>query len=160
LHAILRGQHEGEVDPHLRLTIHVPKDEYTVQQLIEYVGDDRTKNAAGRIFPAHAGVIGEVLREKDRIVARRKTCDYDQYVKELTTIWRYTKERAKDANPATMSWMGIPIVDQRDGIVAGILYLDSTFADFFDENKQQIAAQACDGIVRYLYDRYRLKREN
>jgi hypothetical protein len=140
----------------LRSTIHVPvKENKYLQQIVEYVGFKRTsKSAIGREFPVQSGIIGKAYREKSEyLVANRKSDNYEDYVQELVRVWNYTEQQARDLNPAAMSWMAVPLLDNEE--VIAVVFLESHKQNFFDdEEKQKLILYACIGLARFVTERY------
>src|ERR1700730_16853110 len=91
LHAILSipSEEKDKIEPRLRITIHVPtEDGQELEQVLEYVGDQRKKGTAGQKFSVRSGIIGRVFREKEPcLIAQRKNPDHAQYVDELVKEW-------------------------------------------------------------------------
>lgn len=155
LESLLTVRGTNDPDPHLRLTIHVPfNGGNQLQQVVEYVGDQRGGGTFGRVFPAQSGIIGRALREKKPLVASRKNTDYLNYIQELVNEWGYTPEDARRRDPATMAWMAVPLTNQQNGQVEGIVYLDSTDPGFFNDARIWLVSWACVGIARYVAQRY------
>jgi hypothetical protein len=151
VHSILAGGSKVK----LRITIHIPiESDQKLEQILNYVGDSEKTETAGRRFPAQCGVIGEALRTKQTVMARRVESDYEKYIDELVTEWHFTQKDARKLNPATMSWMAIPLEGTTQEI-AGVVYLDSSDPDFFSEERQTSAINASVGIARFVRSRYK-----
>src|SRR5947209_3033882 len=81
LHAVLVAYPPEIPDARVRITIHVPiEDGMQLQQVVEYVGDDRGgKGKMGRKFPSHCGIIGYIYKDSIKcgkggfVAAYRKT---------------------------------------------------------------------------------------
>ena len=84
----------------------------------------------------------------------RKNTDYMQYVAELVQEWGYTEDDAKARNPATMAWMAIPLINQRENRLEGVVYLDSVTPHFFTEARKRLILHACVTIASYVAQRY------
>jgi hypothetical protein len=84
---VLVGLADGEPDPNVRVTIHVPRSADKLEQVLDYVGNQRRTGTAGRLFPAHCGIIGKAFRTKKACIGSRKTTDQEAYVKELVDEW-------------------------------------------------------------------------
>ena len=151
--------YHGDYNGHgLRLTVHKPvKGGSELEQVIEYVGDQRCgKPSAGRRFPSQSGIIGEAFRNCETVVGDRIKPDYENYVKELVGKWHYVEKEARTRNPASMSWLAIPLVSEGEPkSVAGVVYADSTLPGFFDEDKVYVAQVSCAGIARFVESRYK-----
>lgn len=145
----------------LRITIHRPtkiKGNPRLLQVMDYVGDSRVENAAGRDFSINSGVIGLAYRSGEIARGRRANADYATYLKELIETWAYSAEDAKKVSPESKSWLAIPL-SQKDQltnklIVDGIVYFDSIDPDFFDDSRVAAATAACTGIAIYIQRRY------
>jgi hypothetical protein len=155
LRAILLAGGEGKPDPRLRLTIHAPVGDNQLEQVLEYVGDQRGgSNTASRTFSAHSGIIGKAFREKKACVGRRKNDDYESYIKELVEVWGYTDVDARKLNPASKAWMAVPLVHSLDQKVVGIVFIDSVERDFFTDVRQGLVLCACAGVASYVTHKY------
>jgi hypothetical protein len=159
LHALqailLAGRVPSDPDPRLRLTIHVPVEPDKLEQVLDYVGDERGGKTAARVFSVHSGIIGRAFREKKACVGRRKNDDYVSYVRELVEDWGYTEAEARKVNPASKAWFAVPLFNHLDQQkVEGIVYLDSVDQDFFTEDKKWLIMGACAGIARYVAHKY------
>ena len=164
VNSILIGTWDEET-PNLRSTVHVPiNDGQRLQQVMEYVGNLRTKRAAGRTFPAQSGVIGIALRRKEYCYGHRINTNHEDFISELKQHWGYTDDDARGVNPATMSWIAIPLFDEvnPEPVVIGVVYFDSTSPTFFDDNgdgsantRRSIAIDACAGIAQFVAGRYK-----
>lgn len=156
LHGILVANHQkGQKDPQLRLTIHVPKGEKELQQLINYVGDQRKPNTVGRVFSVHGGIIGFVYRTRKYSVARRKNENYELYVQELVDTWGYIESDARKLDIYARAWMAVPLFNQLDSNkIEGIVYLDATDSEFFTDNQEKAVLSACAGIAKFVAQCY------
>jgi hypothetical protein len=157
LHAILLALKGSDVpDPRLRLTIHVPVGQDKLEQVLDYVGDQRGGRSAPRTFSVHSGIIGKAYREQKACVGSRKNDDYETYIKELVEEWGYTEAEARKLNPSSKSWMAVPLLnllDQRK--VEGIVYIDAVEKDFFTEVQKGLVLFACVGIAQYVAQKYK-----
>lgn len=154
LHAIMVADWKKLESPGLRLTIHVPVDADRIQQVLDYVGDERVKNTAGRMFSARSGITGRCLTEKAMFYAVRRNAKYEKYIKELASDWNYSEDAARALNPATMSWLAIPLTNDRTGRVEGVVYADSTERTFFTKRRITLAVLASVGIGVFVAKRY------
>ena len=155
LHALLveTDRPEEEARTGLRLTVHVPsRDNRELLQVLDYVGDARGGRTAGRRLPIHCGIAGHVYRTGDAYHARREDGDYEDYVRDLVTQWAYTETQARKVDPASMSWMAVPLGTGKR--MEGILYLDARDPDFFTEGRQDLILRAAVGVARYVAERY------
>jgi hypothetical protein len=153
LHAVLLVG-KGDKAFRLRITIHTPIDHNRkLEQLLDYVGDDQKRQTAGRTFPVQSGIIGKAFRSKQALVAKRKNSDSRKYVEELVEEWGYTPEDAAQRDMSSMTWMAVPL-EGKDGSIDGIVYLDATDAEFFDDTKKNLVIYACVGIASYAAKRY------
>ena len=160
LHALqsilLAGRDPTAPDPLLRLTIHVPVGQDKLEQVLDYVGDQRGGTTAPRTFSAHSGIIGKAFREKKACVGRRKNDDYESYITELVEVWGYTEADARKLNPASKAWYAFPLLNVLDQQkVEGVVFLDSVDRDFFTDVNQSLIMCACAGIARYIAHRYK-----
>jgi len=113
----------------IRAAIHVPDGDEELVQATNYVGGDGPP-AIGRRFDRNAGIIGLALRENKCIAASRKTENYLDYLNDLESNWGFSRDQARKRDPASMSWVAVPIGDPVDGI----LFADSTVQGFFDDS--------------------------
>jgi hypothetical protein len=155
LHALLvEPGHPGEeARAGLRLTVHVPsRDHRELVQVLDYVGDGRGGKTAGRRLPVHCGIAGHVYRTGDAYHAQRQDGDYEAYVRDLVEQWAYSEAQARKVDPASMSWMAVPL--GTDDRIEGILYLDARASGFFTEARQDLILRAAVGVARYVAERY------
>lgn len=151
LHEILRSSLEEETDPCLRLTVHlVIENGNQIEQVLDYVGDDR--GGGGRRFRAACGITGNAIKSKAFVVATRQNDDYSRYLKELVEAQGYREEEAKKLNPATMSWVALPLVESQK--VVALIYCDATVRDFFSPERQLLIQGAGAGTARFVAQRY------
>lgn len=164
LYNLLNFVHEG-TDPKLRITIHIPiKDKEgseSLEQLLDYVGDQRKPNTKGRVFPVGSGIIGKLYRECSAtsdhryLHSQRKHENHEQYINELVNDWGYTDQEARKRDPSSMSWMAVPLSEGgNEKQILAIVYLDSVLGDFFDEVKQYLVLGSSIGIAKYIEKRY------
>lgn len=141
---------------HVRITVHVAERSGTrLVQALDYVGDDRGGQTAGRRFPVQSGITGRSFREGAMLSARRNGATQEAYVAELIKNWHYTEADARRVNAWTQSWFAVPIHDGAAGPVIGVLYLDSTDPKFFDAaNVLTLVGQAAVGIAFFVGRRY------
>jgi len=71
----------------------------------------------------------------------------------LTTEWNYVEERARKLNPGAMTWMAVPLIDDRNNVDA-IVFLDAAERDFFTPERQEIVLAAVRGIALFVGRRY------
>jgi hypothetical protein len=155
IHAILvAGESPEEVrQTGLRLTVHVAIDAYRLQQVLDYVGDDRGGPTAGRVFQMQSGIAGRVYRTGKAYAASRFAEDYENYVTQLVETWHYVEQDARKLNPATRAWMAVPLALPGSKI-QGILYLDSRNRDYFSTVLRQFVISAASGVARFAAQRY------
>ena len=152
--SILNPPGDPEYDSGLRATLHrsVDRGEYFLQ-VVDYVGDDRLPNTAGRRFRSTAGLAGWVLRTGSAYSASRVVANHETYVRELIDSWGYTEAEARDRDMSAMSWIAVPL--EHNDRIEGLLYLDSTRADFFeDAERQGLILGAAVGIAKFAARRY------
>jgi len=149
LHAVL-----APVPPsRLRLAVHVPVGEM-LEQVTDYVGDQRRPERVGRRFSVNAGIIGKAFREKKSFAGRRVNDDYEGFIRELIRDWNFTEEQARRLDPGVMEWMAVPINDPERQRVEAVLFLDSTTRGFFTPARQQLVVVAVEGIAIFIGRRY------
>jgi hypothetical protein len=137
----------------LRLTVHVPsRNHEELVQVLDYVGDTRGGRTVGRRLPVHCGIAGHVYRTGDAYHAQRQDADYEAYVRDLIEQWAYSEPQARKVNPASMSWMAVPL--SSGNRIEGILYLDAREPGFFTEARQDLILRAAVGVARYVAERY------
>lgn len=137
----------------LRLAIHVPVGA-EMEQVTEYIGVPPRPGRRGRRFSANAGIIGKAFRENAVFVARRLNDDYEMYLQELVTDWNYTREQARQLDPAVMEWMAVPFYDSDRESVSAVLYLDASKRGFFTPERQDLILSAVNGIAVFIGKRY------
>lgn len=154
LHAILTTSlQENETDPCLRITVHMVVDGgNSIEQLMDYVGDDRGQGGAGRHFRASCGITGKAIKNNSFVVAKRRNDDYSLYLKELLDSHDYREDEAKRLNPATMSWAAMPLMNEQK--LVAVIYCDATVRDFFSAERQLLIQGAGAGIARFVAQRY------
>jgi len=154
LHAMLTATvQNGDPEPGLRLTVHVPcNNGHQLQQLVDYVGHRRTdKPTAGRKFKMECGIVGRAYREGRVYFACRENNDYEKYIKELTTAWSYIESDARKLHPASKSWMAFPLCMENGEPAAAVVFADSIEPNFFDnKTRREIIENACQGIARFV----------
>jgi hypothetical protein len=155
--SILNPPGDPEYDPGLRATLHVAVDRRQhFMQVVDYVGDDRLPKTAGRKFRSSAGLAGLVLRTGCAYSASRTVPNHETYVRELIDEWDYTEAEARERDMLAMSWMAVPL--EHAGRLEGLLYLDSTRPDFFeDPGRQGQVFGAAVGIAKFAARRYSKK---
>jgi hypothetical protein len=82
----------------LRLTIHVPvgSESETLEQALEYVGDQRhNAPTVGRRFPTQSGIAGYACRNGEPHIGWREELGYEGYIRELVKKWHYTDKAAR-----------------------------------------------------------------
>jgi hypothetical protein len=161
IHAILAEDagSDRQKQTGLRLTVHVATADRQLQQVIDYVGDQRGGCTAGRVFPIHSGITGYVYRTREPFAARRFEQEYEGYVHELIREWNYLEEDARKLNPATQAWMAVPLVASAAAKHLGVLYLDSTDRDYFTAARHRIVINAARGVARFATRRYSNSQE-
>src|SRR4051812_31976121 len=108
----LRAVLAPDPDDRLRLAIHVPVGAH-FEQVTEYIGDTPRPGRVGRLLPINAGIIGRAYRDRDVLVGRRVSDDYERFVRELISDWNFPEEHARNLNPGAMEWMALPIYDRQ-----------------------------------------------
>lgn len=156
LQSALEAQSTGDEPPRLRLTIYHPIGSEELEQVIDYVGDDRSGGKAGRKRSARAGVIGSAYLQREAFASHRDNGDYAKYLEELTTQWNFSSEEARQLSPETMSACAIPLQESKESRLIGILFMDAVTPNFFTENQLLTAMAASSAIVKYAIRRYRL----
>jgi hypothetical protein len=145
----------------LRLTVYVPHDADTLEQAMEYVGDQRTpEKTAGRKQKTSLGVVGRAYRDAISNPAKHASFsdarvqpdDYEAFLNQMIRDYGYSREEARKLNELTQSWFAFAIV--ADGKVEGVLYCDSRKADFFTTARQEDIRHAMVGIAYFVHLRY------
>jgi hypothetical protein len=156
IHAILAEDDSPDCQKEagLRLTVHVAISDHQLQQVLDYVGDERGGRSAGRVFPMQSGIAGHVYRMGRPFAARRSEEDYEGYVRELMRDWHYTKQDARKLNPSTRAWMAVPLLAPPASKILGILYIDSRDRDYFTPTREQLLIAAASGVARFANRRY------
>ena len=152
--SILNPPGDPEYDSGLRATLHRSVDRgENFLQVVDYVGDDRLPDTAGRKFRSTAGLAGWVLRTGCAYSASRTAANHEMYVRELIDSWGYTEEEARTRDMSAMSWMAVPL--EHNGRIEGLLYLDSMRPFFFeDPHRQALILGAAVGIAKFAARRY------
>lgn len=161
IHAILVADDDRDVEEQtgLRLTVHVPINECQLQQVVDYVGDERGGRTAGRVFAMQSGIAGHVYRVGRPLAAQRFEEDYERHVRDLLWDWAYVEEDARKLDPATRAWMAVPLVVPPAAKIQGILYLDSRDRDYFTADRQRLVINAATGVARFVTRRYSNNQE-
>lgn len=155
LHSVLVGASKTTV----RVTIYVPVKRFggdeELEQIINYVGGV-SKYKAGRRISCLTGVAGLAYRTGEMKVVERKSTDYESFVKELVGEWGFTDQQAREVNPATYSWLAMPLVQLINGKdrVDGVVFIDSQDKTFFTAEKKEIILYAAIGIARFIGIKY------
>lgn len=162
IHSLLRHKKgfDRKATDRLRITLHriiKPKDgdggPEHFEQLFDYVGANG-KEGKGRTFSIRSGITGKAAREKDVFVGSRNNVDYQAYIRELITDWGYTEADAKKVSSTRNSFMAVPI-KYRGQEVTGVIYLDSSEKDFFDDDSvKTLIVWACAGLAVFIDERY------
>jgi hypothetical protein len=154
LHAALK-QFDDNDSVRLRVTIHKPCGDDTLEQLTDYVGDDSPLTTRRHKFNRKCGIIGFAFHKQEPIFATRRESDYASYLRELITVWHYDETDARKLRPDTYSWMAIPLSIPGSNKVSAIVYCDASAANFFDNPKvQEIAATCCGGLSQFVEKHY------
>lgn len=130
----------------LRITILRLDDEY-LEQCVPYVGG--LGGEAGRRFSVRSGITGRAAMKGDAMVAVRKSADDSAYRKELVEDWSIPPKEARQRSGDRFSWMAVPLHKEPEGVI-GVVYLDSTEADFFDQDCQTVVLWWCMGLLSYV----------
>lgn len=157
IHAILAEDDalDCQNETGLRLTVHVAISDHQLQQVLEYVGDERGgRCTAGRVFTMQSGIAGHVYRTREPFAAERFEEGYEGYVSELIRDWSYIEKDARKLSPATRAWMAVPLIVPSTSKIQGILYLDSTCRNFFTATRQRLVIDAAYGVARFVARRY------
>lgn len=138
-------------DPKLRITIHAVSGNCLVQ-VLDYVGNQRSKRTAGRHTPANCGIIGLALKNKELATGNRMSTVLQDYHDELVDKWHYTPDAAQKLDGHAMSWLAIPLINNKNTVVA-ILFADSVDPDFFTELRCAYASYAAAGLSDFVTHR-------
>lgn len=155
LHAFLMETVHDDTDPGIRITIHVPtKKGDELIQVLDYIGNQRATKTAGRRFKVQSGIIGLAYREGKVLCASRVKASHEEFVRELVTTWGYSESDARKINPATMSWLAVPLCPAGKTKADAVVYVDSLLPGFLEQSERQaLVATACDGIARFVDSR-------
>lgn len=147
---------EGIGETRLRLTIHVPKNAAHLQQIVEYVSEeDGPREDVGRTMLVNVGIVGLAYRTKEVAFGVRESADDAAFIGELVSDWAYTVEQAAAIDKEAKCWLAVPIAStEEESFVLGVLFADSTDADFFTPERLRLAHAACAGIATYVARRY------
>lgn len=153
LHSILVGA-DVERDHGLRICIHRREKNHCVQ-ITEYVGDTQD-GSAGRVFPIQCGVTGLCFRQQ-RLIKASHDGEYEERIEFLIREWGYTEESASELTFDRKAWVAVPILDELDRVMVGVLYCDSRDASFFGRSngfRHRALETACIGIARFVGRHY------
>lgn len=142
-------------DGQLRATIHRvvdPKQPEELEQLVSYLGDGGGE--PGRRFSVRSGIIGRAVREKAVLAAQRTNDDIEGFIRELVVEWSFTDSDARALRPDRKAWMAVPIFGTKQTVIA-VVFLDSSVADFFAPEVQQMITNGCVGLTNFTEEAYR-----
>jgi hypothetical protein len=136
----------------LRICMHrvAAQDEY-LEQCTPYVGGKG--RPPGRRFSIRSGIIGKVALSGHPHVACRSCSDNEAFIRELATDWHYPIDEARTLTSDRQTWMGVPLKDHNDQVVA-VVYFDSNQKGFFSEDVQEGIIEVC-GTVLATFVRHR-----
>jgi hypothetical protein len=154
LHAALlyhKGLHGNPLERGaLRLPVHRVEGEHC-EQLTPSAGG--RGGPSGRLFSARAGLVGRAVTSGDPVVMHRPANQpFDDYIKELRAHWHMTELEAKQLQADRRSLMAMPLLG--NGMVVGVVFADTSFADFFDETTQELMLEGHRAISDYVRERY------
>lgn len=137
----------------LRVTIHRHESPPTGQpgmvvQLVDYVGGRPTGH--GRRMSDRAGIVGRAITtagQRPWSMHRKANESFQEYVAVLTESYGMTREEAQRVTMDRMSFLAIPLS-------GGVVYLDSSLPDFFQEHVVAHAVAACAGLAAFVEFRY------
>ncbi len=142
----------------LRTTIHrvVPstksgRDPEETEQLLPDIGG--SGKAPGRKFSTRSGIVGKAVREEAPFVAVRESDDYEEYIRDLVSVWSFTETDARSLSPDRQAWMAIPIFGSSREVVA-VVYLDANERTLFEGDVPELIIGGCGGVTRYIEERY------
>jgi hypothetical protein len=135
-------------NPRLRLTVLVPKGTDSLEQVLDYVGDNRSGQTAGRLVPRSAGIVGKALENGELFAATRRAAEERAYIEELTKQWNFSAEQARNLDRHSQSWLAAPIVGP-EGTIA-VLFVDAVVPDFFDEPAVETIEEALPSIALFF----------
>jgi hypothetical protein len=143
----------------LRLTIYIPDGSGKLEQAMDYVGDQRTSNAAGRKIPENVGVAGQAFRhaqlhpdDPKLFQGARVGPDQAAFIAQMVADYSFSAADARKLNAETQSWIGFAIVG--NGKIHGVLYCDSKQADFFTLSRRNDVLHGVVGIAYFVGLRY------
>jgi hypothetical protein len=128
-----------------------PKRPEELEQLIPYLGD--SGGEVGRHFSVRSGIIGRAVREKAVLAATRTSDDYEAFVRELVVGWAFTDADARALRPDRKAWMAVPIFGTKRTVIA-VLFFDSSVADFFSAELQQVITNGSLGLTNFVEEAY------
>lgn len=153
IHRCMIALHRGPVNPRLRLTIFRPEGDH-LEQVVNYVGDDRGGGKAGRSLNCRQGVIGAAFRAGEGREMDRPTDDWESYVEELVKVWGFRKEEAEKISPEVRSCFAFPLRENEGEPVIGVLYADAVVPGFFNRRQQFVVYLGSIAIAEFAARRY------
>ena len=115
-----------------------------LEQITTYVGG--AGGEVGRRISARAGIVGRVARLPEPVVAKRLAADTESFRSELVTLWSFTRPEARQISVDRWAWMAMPLAEA-DGHVYGVVYLDTTDVNGFDDVAVYQAVAADCGVL-------------
>ena len=142
----------------LRVTIHrvvevgeTRSEVERLEQLLPYIGG--MGGPPRRVFSVRSGVIGLAVREKDAVVARRKSDGHADFVRELSHVWGYTEDEARTISSDREAWMAVPMLSAKK-IPIAVVSLDSSIPGFFSPEIQKVVLGCSRGVAAYILEAY------
>ncbi|GAA5233116.1 GAF domain-containing protein [Verticiella sediminum] len=159
LHAAVCYLRAGDVPQasDIRATFHrvVPPLETAreIEQIIPYVGGDG--GGAGRRFSINTGVTGRAIRDGEPYILSSSAETEAKQRAELKSDLGYTAAEVRALTPGRYSAMAVPIRGKGGLHVLGVIYLDSSGRNVFDdESVTGMILAICDSIDGFVTQRY------
>ena len=154
LHSIITRKVPGQTGSTniLRMTIHRAIERERLEQCVGYVGGKG--GDPGRRFSDKSGISGRAFRLGAVVTARRRNTDHDQFLHEMVEDWGFSAEEAKALSGDRMAWMAVPIKDEANDAVIGVVFFDSSNPDYFSQPVQELAIAGCVGLSKYISQHY------
>lgn len=168
---IINRERPAEDRADLRVTFHTlapnPKEPTHLEQVIPYVTDDGIHGNVGRRFSANVGITGEAIRTREPCLLASEASSDEEHMDILIQHWGYLPWQAKLLTPRRFSAIAAPVLvntrrswrHSTNGEVAqmviGVIYLDSSSRDAFDDDiTQEQLMVLFDAVADYVTWRY------
>jgi len=149
-----KGTDPGNLRINFHSVIKQPKQGIYLEQIIPYVGGNG--GPPGRRTDIKTGIVGRVARTHNLCALHRDgEMKHDALIELLTGDWGFTEDEARSVAKDRYSWLGIPICDNTNHQVVGVLFLDSTNPELCENSSfQSQTVSAAAGIIEYVSERY------